>query len=185
MIQPSLLGCTNSNFGEYLQNFLCFFIFYFQLTIGLYLFERHQWRIKMFHITVYKAWNLFKRSDQLLEILQKFSFTSLDRSREESSIDRKLFSIDQTRQRLQDNFLQHFDRLTKSFNLSNILNFEFSFRKFQNLNFNFRNNILKIQISLLQPIHVYTYIYNIYHPTPIAFKLLKIWDIHTQHFHSS
>ena len=81
-----------------------------------------------------------------------------------------LFSIDRTRieQWLRHPetprfFLYYFDRSSQSFDQSKMPNFEFSLKKFQNLNFHFNNlwnNILQTQISLLQHIHVYTYIYN-------------------------
>ena len=77
-----MLGSIDSNFGEWVQDFLCFSLTYyfvelviFQsyfssehkslfIPIWLYFIKRHVWRVKMFHKIVYKVWNLFKLSEQ-------------------------------------------------------------------------------------------------------------------------
>ena len=78
------------------------------------------------------------------KILQKiliFNFQSVESSfwliecslqsiKQESNIDRNI-------QRLQDYFLTLFDRSSQRFNWLKMLNFEFSLRKFLNLNFHF------------------------------------------------
>ena len=123
----------------------------------------------MFHKTVHKTWNLFKLSEQSLKILQKnpihdfwlvknyfrsieCSFDRLNRNQAAIKTSRN-FRI----------FIYHFNQSSQSFDRSKILNFEFSLKKFQNLIFTLTtlwNNILRTQTSLLQPIHVCTYIYN-------------------------
>ena len=48
----------------------------------------------MFHKIVHKAWNLCKCSEQLSENFAEIQFSQVLIDWEESSIDRKLFSID-------------------------------------------------------------------------------------------
>ena len=67
-----MLGSINSNSGEWPQDFLCFSLtYYFSsehkplfIPLWLYFIKRHIWRVKMFHKTVHKTWNLFKLSEQ-------------------------------------------------------------------------------------------------------------------------
>ena len=115
-IQPSLLGSTNSNFGEYPQDFLCFFVTYYYREI-----------------------------------------------KQESSINR-------VSQKFQINFLDQFDRLSKSFDQSNILKLEFSQRKFQISKFHFIHFTNEYSptlyhyynISLYIPIYTTSYTYELY-----------------------
>ena len=52
------------------------------IPIGLCFIKKHVWRVKMFHKTIHKAWNLFKLSEQSLEnSAEKSCFTILDRSK--------------------------------------------------------------------------------------------------------
>ena len=106
-------------------------------THGLCFIKRHVWRVKMFHETVHKAWIFFNLPEQSLEnsdFWLLIDFRSIEcsfRSNEhESNIDRGI-------QRLQDYFLTIFDRSSERFDQLKMLNFEFSLRKFQNLNFHF------------------------------------------------
>ena len=57
------------------------------IPIGLYFIKRHVWRVKMFHKTVNKAWNLFNLSEQSLE-------NSAENPISQFSINRKLLLID-------------------------------------------------------------------------------------------
>ena len=50
----------------------------------------------MFHKNVHRAWNIFKRLEQLLENSVKIQFSRVSIDQEESSINQRLFSIDQT-----------------------------------------------------------------------------------------
>ena len=107
------------------------------IPIGLCFIKRHVWRVKMFHETAHKAWIFFNLSEQSLENFDFWlliDFRSIEcslRSNEhESNIDRGI-------QRLQDYFLTIFDRSSERFDQLKMLNFEFSLRKFQNLNFHF------------------------------------------------
>ena len=59
------------------------------IPIGSYFTKIHVWRVKMFHKTVHKAWNIFKCSKQLLE-------NSVENLVSQVSIDREESSIDQT-----------------------------------------------------------------------------------------
>ena len=75
-------------------------------------------------------------------VTRKFSSTSLDGSRGIESWLKSLFDqsnrdriSDRVREKHQDHFPYHFDQSSKSFDRSNIINFEFSLKKFHNLNF--------------------------------------------------
>jgi len=52
--------------------------------------KRYVWRVKMFHKTVHKAWNVFNLSEQSPE-------NSVENPVSRLSIDRMLFLIDRTR----------------------------------------------------------------------------------------
>ena len=118
----------------------------------------------MFHKTIHKAWNLFKLSKQ-----------SPENSTEKSwfSISRVLFSIGRTGIKQQSRhpetprfFLYHFNWSSQSFDQSKMLNFEFSLKKFQNLNFYFMKQYSpnsNIIITTYPYIYIYIYIYNIHH----------------------
>ena len=145
-----MLSSTNSSFGEWPHDFLCFSLTYY--FVELYFIKRHVWRFKIFHKTVHKAWNLFKLSKQ-----------SSENSAE--NLDFQL-SIDQTgiEQRLRHLetlglFSYHFNRSSQSFNWSKMLNFEFSLRKFQNLNFHFNNFMKQYSPNLNNIITTYPCIY--------------------------
>ena len=113
---------------------------------------------------------LFTRFEIFLNIqnsYQKFNFhESQSIERNWASIEVSFQSIrresntDWIKSRLQDIIHHHFDRLSKSFDQSNILNFEFHLENSRFWIFILWNNILQTQISLLQHFHVYTYIYN-------------------------
>ena len=129
----------------------------------------------MFHKTVHKAWNFFNLSEQSPKKKKNYAENSVFEFR---LIEQKSNS-DRTIQKLKVFFFTILiDRAKVSTNRK-MINFEFSLRKFQNLNFHF-NNFMKQYFrtqtsSLLQPILVYTYIYNI--------KLLKskvIWILHPE-----
>ena len=66
------------------------------IPIGLYFIKRHVWRVKIFHKTVHKAWNLFNLSEQLLENSAKISVFQVSISHKFLSIDQVLFSINET-----------------------------------------------------------------------------------------
>ena len=120
----------------------------------------------MFHKTVHKAWNLFNLSEQSPEkFCRKFSFRfSIDQ--EVLSIEKSIRSIkqestsDRTRQKLQDFFY------TISINQAKVsANWKCLIQNFHLENsrtwiFTLWNNILLTQTTLLQPILIYTYIYN-------------------------
>ena len=78
---------------------------------------------KILQKTQFYKFRLVESYFQLIEC----SFRSIE---QESNNDRII-------QRLQDRFPYHFNRSSKSFDQSKILNFNFSLRKFQNLNFHF------------------------------------------------
>ena len=115
------------------------------IPIRLYFIKRHVWRVKMFHKTVNKDWNLFNLSEQSPEnSVSRFSI-----GRKLLSIDRVLFSISWTKIEQQSRHPEtprfcfyHFDRSSQSFNHSKMLYFEFLLRKIQNLNFHF-NDFMK------------------------------------------
>ena len=102
-IQLTLLGSTNSNFGEYRQVLLCFIVtYYFSIEhkplfipTEIYFIKRHVWTVKKFHKTNHKAWNIFKRLELLSKNSAEIQFSRVTINQEESSIDRKLFLIDQ------------------------------------------------------------------------------------------
>ena len=135
-----MMSTTDNNYGEWSQLFI---------PIGLYFIKRQVWKVKMFHETVHKTWNLFKHLEQLLENFAKNHVLWLLIGRKFLSIDWVLFSIDQIGIEYQSIhpkaprlFSYHFDWSSQSFDWSKMLNFEFSLRKFQNLNFHF-NNFMK------------------------------------------
>ena len=106
-------------------------------THGLCFIKRHVWRVKMFHETVHKAWIFFNLSEQSLEnsdFLLLIDFRSIECSLRSNEHE---LNIDRGIQRLQDYFLTIFDRSSERFDQLKMLNFEFSLRKFQNLNFHF------------------------------------------------
>ena len=124
----------------------------------------------MFHKTVRKAWNLFNISEQSLEKFSiEFSFwVSIDW--EVLSIEKSIRSIEQKSnsdriiQKLQDFFFNISINQAKVSTDRKCLTSNFHFEKFQNLNFHF-NNFTKQYFqtqtsSLLQPILVYTHMYN-------------------------
>ena len=101
------------------------------IPIGLYFIKRHVWRVKMFHKTVHKVWNLFNLFEQSTE-----NFVENPVSR--FSIDWVLFSIGRIEIEQQSRhpetlglFSYHFDRSIQSFDRSKMLYFEFSLKKFQ------------------------------------------------------
>ena len=143
---------------------MCFSLTYYFVNISLYLYpiglyyiKRHVWRVKMFHKTIHKAWNLFKLSKQ-----------SPENSTEKSwfSISRVLFSIGRTgikqRSRHPETprfFLYHFNWSSQSFDQSKMLNSEFSLGKFQNLNFHFmKQYYLKSNNIITTYLCIYLYI---------------------------
>ena len=112
----------------------------------------------MFHKTIHKIWNFFNLSEQPLEkFCRKFNFRiSIDRK--VLSINRLLFSIDRTGIDQRSNqaeaprfFLYHFNQSSQSFDRSKMLNPKFSL---------YETIFSKLKTTLLQPILVYTYIYN-------------------------
>ena len=114
------------------------------IPIRLYFIKRYVRRVKTFHKTVNKAWNLFNLSKQSLENFTKNPISRFSISRKLLSIDQVLFSIGWTGIKQRSRHLETlgffftiFDRLSQSFDWSKILIFEFSLRKFQNLNFHF------------------------------------------------
>ena len=125
------------------------------ISIRLYFIKRHVWRVKMSHKTIHKAWNLFNLSEQSPEnsifrvsIGQKFLL-----------IDRVLFLINRIGIEQQSRhpktpgfFFYHFRSIEPKFQLIENIDFQI---------FLLWNHILQTQTSLLQPILVYTYIYNI------------------------
>ena len=135
-----MLDSIDSNSEEWPQDFLRFSLnpehkplF---IPTGLYFIKRHVWRVKMFHKTVHKTWNLFNLSKQSPEnfnfrVSIGREFLSIFRSIECSfrSIEQES-NNDRIIQRLQDYFLHHFDQSSQSFDRSKMLNFEFSLRKF-------------------------------------------------------
>ena len=137
------------------------------IPIGLYFIKRHVWRVKIFHKTIHKTWNIFKHLEQLPENSVKNLVLRVLISQEESSIDQMYFSIDRIGIEQGSNHLVIFGLFSPSFRsiekkLRSIENTEFliSLRNFKTWIFTLWNNILQIQISLLQSIHVHTYIYN-------------------------
>ena len=123
-IQPSLLDSTNSNFGEYPQDFLCFFKFtIFQVNINLYLYlqgynpsKGTYEKLKCFIKSFTKLEICLNVQNNYQKILQKFSFhESRSIEMNQVSIESSFRSIEQesstnrNRQRLQYNFLHHFD----------------------------------------------------------------------------
>ena len=95
----------------------------------------HVWRVKMFHKTVNKAWNLFNLSEQSPKsstenLVSQFSIGRTGIEQRSRHIETPWF------------FLYHFRSIEPKFwpiwlDRSQILIFEFSLRKFQNLNFRF------------------------------------------------
>ena len=111
----------------------------------------------MFHKTIHKAWNLFKLSEHSPEnSVEKSWFFDFQSIKQESSSDQDI-------QKLQNYFFTisidqakvSTDRkcLTSNFHLENSRTWIFTI-------ITLWNNILQTQTSLLQSIHVYTYIYN-------------------------
>ena len=78
-----------TGFLVFLSNLLFCGVSYFSsehkplfIPIGLYFIKKHVWRVKMFHKTVYKAWNLFNLFEQSQEKFYKKSwFSTFDRSK--------------------------------------------------------------------------------------------------------
>ena len=66
------------------------------ILIVLYFIKRHVWRVKTFHRTVNKAWNLFNLSVQSLENSTKNLVSRFLIGQKLLSIDQVLFSIDRT-----------------------------------------------------------------------------------------
>ena len=61
-----LLASTNSNYGEYPHDFLCFFkLTKFETVHNAIQTIQQSHIFKMFHKTIHNSWNLFKRSKQL------------------------------------------------------------------------------------------------------------------------
>ena len=122
-IQQSLLGSTNSNFGEYPQDFLCFFVTYYYREI--------------------------KQESSINRVSQKLQINFLDQF---------------------DRSSKSFDRSSKSFDQSNILKLEFSQRKFQISKFHFIHFTNEYSptlyhyynISLYIPIYTISYTYELY-----------------------
>ena len=150
----------------------------------------------MFHKTVYNAWNLFKSLEQMSENFIEIQFSWVSINREELSIDWKIFLLmeqesntNQNNLRLQDNFPHHFDQLSNSFDQSNILNFKFLLRKFQNLNFHFIHLTKEYSptlyhyynLSIYIPIYTTMSPYNLYthkKTSPFHFKFFSLkWTI--------
>ena len=105
----------------------------------------------MFHKTVHKVETSSNVQNSYQKILQKFSFHK-SRSIEQES------NTNWNRQRLHDNLLHPFDRLNKSFDQSNILNFEFHLENSRIWIF----TLFILQMNTLQPyiiITIYPYIY--------------------------
>ena len=110
-----MLDSIDSNSEEWPQDFLRFSLnpehkplF---IPTGLYFIKRHVWRVKMFHKTVHKTWNLFNLSKQSPEnfnfrVLIGREFLSIFRSIECSfrSIEQES-NNDRIIQKLQDYFL--------------------------------------------------------------------------------
>ena len=93
----------STGFLVFLSNLLFYRVSYFLsehkplfVSIGLYFIKRHIWRVKIFHKTIHKAWNLFNLSEQLLENSAKISVFQVSIGHMFLSIDRVLFSINQT-----------------------------------------------------------------------------------------
>ena len=120
----------------------------------------------MFHKTVHKAWNLFKFSKQSPEnCTENLVFSSFNQLRDHFDRSNALFDqLNRNRIAIKSSrdsmiiFLPFRLIEPKHQPIENIKNFEFSFGIFTLSTL--WNNILQTQTSLLQPIHVYTYIYN-------------------------
>ena len=76
-----MLGFIDNNSREWMITwFLVFPLTYY--FVELYFIKRHVWKVKMFHKTVYKAWNLFKLSEQSQKnSVEKSRFMIFDRSK--------------------------------------------------------------------------------------------------------
>ena len=112
----------------------------------------------MFHKTVYKTWNFFNLSKQSPEkFCGKFSFRV--------SINWQVLLIDCHKPSRNSRIFFFTISIDRAKVLTDrkccILNFHLE--NFRTWIFTLWNNILQIQASLLQPIHVYTYIYNIFY----------------------
>ena len=121
-----MLGSTNSNSGEWPQDFLCYFSSEHKplfILIELYFIKRHIWRVKMFHKTIHKAWKFFKLSEQSLENSAKKScFTIFERSKVTFDWSSALLVWSNRNQAVIETtrnfriFLYHFNQSSQSFN---------------------------------------------------------------------
>ena len=171
-----MLGSIDSNSREWPQNFLYFSLtYYFSsehkplfMPIRLYFIKRHVWRVKMFHKTVHKAWNLFKLSEQSQKnSAEKSCFMIFDRkvtfNRSSALFDRTNKNqavIETSRDSKIFFFTISIDRAKVSTDQKRCIS-NFHLENSRTWIFILWNNILQTHTSLLQPIHVYTYIYNI------------------------
>ena len=115
----------------------------------------------MFHKTVYKAWNLFNLSEQSPENSAENSvFSSFDRSRGPFNRSNALFNWSN-----RNRIVMEPSRNSRIIFLL-FRSIKTKFRPIENPEFQIFtlttlwNKILQTQTSLLQPIHVHTYIYN-------------------------
>ena len=150
-----MLGSTDSNSRQWPQDFLCFsqtycfvelvifssehkFLF---IPIGLYFIKRHISRVKTFHRTINKAWNLFNLPVQSPKNSTKIFVSRFLIGQKLLSIDQVLFSIDRTAIETSRDcriiFLPFSIDQAKVSTDRKMLYFEFSLRKFDNLTFHF------------------------------------------------
>ena len=122
----------------------------------------------MFHKTIHKAWNLFKLYEQSPEnSAEKSYFTIFDRSKVTFNRSSALFDLSNrnraTNETSKDSKIYFF---TISIDWAKVLIdrkcciLNFHLENSRTWIFTLWNNILQTQTSLLQPIYVYTYIYN-------------------------
>ena len=120
----------------------------------------------MFLKTIHKAWNIFNHSEQLLENSIENLVLQVSINREESSIDRRLFSIDWIGIKHPSNqaetpglFFSSLRSIEQNLWLIEHIEFRIILRKIQNLNFDFFNFMKQYSPNLNIIIITYPCIY--------------------------